>query len=107
MINLGQDFKLNSFYKNKHVLITGHTGFKGSWLSLVLHSLGSKVHGVSDFKIKSGIYEVIKDQNIFQEEFNVDIVDKQRLFNYISNNKFDMVFHFAAQGLVSEAKKKS
>jgi len=36
-----------SFWKNKRVLITGHTGFKGSWLSLWLHQLGAEVYGFS------------------------------------------------------------
>ena len=38
---------ISNFYRNKTVLITGHTGFKGAWLSLVLHSFGAKVHGIS------------------------------------------------------------
>ena len=38
---------MNDFWKNKNVLITGHTGFKGSWLSFILHHLGSKIHGLS------------------------------------------------------------
>ena len=35
----------NNFWKNKKILITGHTGFKGSWLTLILHGLGSKITG--------------------------------------------------------------
>ena len=38
---------MNNFYKNKRVLVTGHTGFKGSWMSLYLSLLGSKVYGIS------------------------------------------------------------
>ena len=55
-----------SIYKNKKVLVTGHTGFKGSWLSLWLSLLGAKVIGVSN-KIPSdpSHYELI---NIFQDE---------------------------------------
>ena len=37
----------NSFWQGKRVLLTGHTGFKGSWLSLWLHKLGAKVTGIS------------------------------------------------------------
>ena len=40
--------KQYKFFKNKKVLITGHTGFKGSWLAFWLHNLGSKVYGYSD-----------------------------------------------------------
>ena len=35
----------NNFWKNKRVLITGHTGFKGSWLTLILSNLGTKIYG--------------------------------------------------------------
>ena len=37
-----------NFYKNKKILITGHTGFKGSWLSFILNKLGAKVYGYSN-----------------------------------------------------------
>lgn len=36
----------NNFYSGKRVLITGHTGFKGSWLAIWLHELGAKVYGI-------------------------------------------------------------
>ena len=39
--------KRNNFWKNKTVLLTGHTGFKGSWLTLILNNLGAKVIGIS------------------------------------------------------------
>ena len=40
--------KLNkNFWKNKKVLITGHTGFKGGWLSMILNNLNAKVYGIS------------------------------------------------------------
>ena len=38
----------SEFWKGKKVLVTGHTGFKGSWLSLWLDSMGAEVHGISD-----------------------------------------------------------
>ena len=40
--------KILRHYKNKKIIITGHTGFKGSWLSLWLNYLGAKVYGISD-----------------------------------------------------------
>ena len=42
------DFKNLSFYKNKRVLITGNTGFKGAWLSVLLDELGADVYGLAD-----------------------------------------------------------
>ena len=40
--------QIEKFYKNKKVLIIGHTGFKGSWLTLCLRNLGSEIHGISN-----------------------------------------------------------
>ena len=52
---------MKNFYKNKNILITGHSGFKGSWLSLILKLLGNNVYGLSDNKINSGFYKIIKN----------------------------------------------
>ena len=53
-----------SFWKNKRVLITGHTGFKGSWLSIWLKSLGAEVAGVSlDPPSSPSLYEMAKVSN--------------------------------------------
>ena len=46
-------YNFNNYFKNKKILITGHTGFKGSWLSLWLHLLGAKVIGVSKHSYKT------------------------------------------------------
>ena len=47
-------------FKNKKIIVTGHTGFKGSWLTLWLHSLGAKVMGISkDIPTKPSHYELI------------------------------------------------
>jgi len=95
----------NNFYDNKKILVTGHTGFKGSWLALVLKQFGSEVYGLSDYSINSGLYEEIKNKQIFSNEEKVDINDSESLNHYFKKNEFDLVFHFAAQGIVSKAKK--
>ncbi len=52
---------LKKFYKNKKVLITGHTGFKGAWLTLVLLNLGAKIIGVSNnIPTKPSFFEITK-----------------------------------------------
>ena len=66
---------IENFYKNKKVLITGHTEFKGSWLSLMLYNLNAKVSGLSDSSINSGFYSELKKENIFQEELIGNIND--------------------------------
>lgn len=95
----------NNFYSKKKVLITGHTGFKGSWLALVLKQFGSEVYGLSDYSINSGLYEEIKNKQIFSDEEKVDINNSELINHYFKKYEFDLVFHFAAQGIVSKAKK--
>jgi len=53
----------NNFWKKKKVLITGHTGFKGRWLSLVLESLGANVYGISLASINTKTYYSLIKKN--------------------------------------------
>ena len=89
------------FWINKKVLITGHTGFKGSWLSVYLHHLGADLYGVSREK-KSGIYEMTNLNDIFKEEIFLDIgkVEIEELEKIIRRINPEIIFHFAAQSLV-------
>tara|TARA_A100001035_G_C27768212_1_gene494832 strand:+ start:42 stop:1073 length:1032 start_codon:yes stop_codon:yes gene_type:complete len=94
---------MNDFWKNKNVLITGHTGFKGSWLSFILHHLGSKIHGLSKAE-KKGVYEDVKLANLFTTEEFLDISkENKKIKDYIDSIKPQIVFHFAAQSLVPYA----
>jgi len=95
---------MDNFFEDKKVLITGHTGFKGAWLSLVLSLYGSQVSGLSDMSVVSGFYKILKEKNIFSKEFIGDINDKQFLEESFSVENYDLVFHLAAQGIVSQAK---
>lgn len=90
----------NNVYKDKTVLVTGHTGFKGSWLSIWLHELGAKVIGYSldpytdrDNFVLSKIGDKIVD-------IRGDIRDKAKLEEVFSNYQPEFVFHLAAQPLV-------
>lgn len=90
----------NNFYKGKKVLITGHTGFKGSWLSIWLHELGAEVVGVAldpfterDNYVLSGIKDKITD-------IRGDIRDAAFLKEIFQKYKPEIVFHLAAQPLV-------
>jgi CDP-glucose 4,6-dehydratase len=89
------------FYKGKRVLITGHTGFKGSWLSIWLHSLGAEVVGVAlepatmrDNFVLSEIGSKIK------ADLRGDIRDGQLLKTVFAQYQPEIVFHLAAQPLV-------
>lgn len=91
----------SDFYRNKKVLVTGHTGFKGSWLSIWLHELGAEVVGFAldpysekDNFVLSGIGNKIK------ADIRVDIRDKQRIKDIFSEYQPEIVFHLAAQPLV-------
>ncbi len=92
------------FWKNRKVLITGHTGFKGSWLACYLNYLGSEVYGLSDSEIISENYERIDKKKTFQSEYNLNISDNNDELTKVFNQDFDFVFHLAAQGVVSTAK---
>ncbi len=93
-------------YQGKKVLITGHTGFKGSWLSIWLHTLGAKVIGFAldpytnkDNFVVSKVSEKIID-------LRGDINNYNELFKVFQNHKPDMVFHLAAQPLVRHSYEK-
>jgi CDP-glucose 4,6-dehydratase len=90
-----------NFWKNKRILITGHTGFKGSWLALLLNQLGANVYGLSDEK-KEGIYEIVeKSQFLIKEYFeNINNIDNENAEKILGEIEPDIVFHFAAQSLV-------
>ncbi len=89
------------FFKSKKILITGHTGFKGSWLSVWLKKLGGKLYGVSfNIPSKPSMYEHI-NSSTFEEEFVINIEDQNRITKVINSIKPDIIFHLAAQPLVS------
>tara|TARA_Y100000590_G_scaffold284365_1_gene319924 strand:+ start:468 stop:1562 length:1095 start_codon:yes stop_codon:yes gene_type:complete len=95
---------VNNLFKNKTALITGHTGFKGSWLSAWLSQLGSTVFGFSDFiPTKPSHYEMVKKS--VKEDFRFDIRDPEAVFRAINKLKPDFIFHLAAQPIVLQSYK--
>lgn len=91
----------DNFYCGKRVLVTGHTGFKGSWLSIWLHELGAEVVGVSqdpftnrDNYVLSGI------GNKMMADLRSDICDGQKMKEIFQKYQPEIVFHLAAQPLV-------
>lgn len=87
-------------YKGKKVLVTGHTGFKGTWLSIWLKMIGADVIGFSlDPDHKNGIFEASKiSKEIIDHRGN--ICDLNELKKVFENEKPEIVFHLAAQALV-------
>ncbi len=93
----------NNIYNKKKVLVTGHTGFKGSWLSLWLNSLGADVTGLSlDPKTYPSNYETIKLKSHIRD-LRLNILDFKKLEETILLLKPDYIFHLAAQALVKES----
>ena len=87
-------------YKDKTVLVTGHTGFIGSWLVLWLQSLGAKVVGYSlEPSTKPSLFETLGLENEITHIIG-DIQDKQNLSDSIEKYKPEIVIHLAAQPLV-------
>lgn len=94
---------LNKFWKNKKVLITGNTGFKGGWLSLWLNQVGANILGISlEQKSKRSFFNVTKLDQVVPTLY-IDINKFQKLFSAIREFKPDIIFHLAAQPLVIDS----
>jgi CDP-glucose 4,6-dehydratase len=91
---------LHNFYKDKKVFITGHTGFKGSWLALWLQEIGAEVAGYSLPAEEISHFNLLKlkSKNYFE-----NINDQKRIERAIQEFKPDIVFHLAAQPLVRDS----
>ena len=92
------DFK---FWKNKKVFVTGHTGFKGSWLCLFLNYLGAEVTGYSlKPYTKPSLFALAGIKKVIKKSIISDIRNYKKLNNEIKKSKATILFHLAAQPLV-------
>ena len=90
-------------FKDKKILITGHTGFKGTWLTAWLKLLGAEIVGIS--------LDIVSDPSHFLEanlddgikDYRVDIRDREKVIEIIKKERPDFIFHLAAQSLVRES----
>ena len=89
-------------YRDCKILVTGHTGFKGSWLVTMLEMLGSEVMGVSLPEEENSLFRKI-DNDLTSSSSFVDIRDRAALKKVMDGFKPDLVFHLAAQSLVMES----
>lgn len=88
-------------YLNKKVLITGNTGFKGSWLTLWLKLLGAEVYGFSkDIPTNPSMFASLNIEGLINHRYG-DVVDKDAFDEFFKEVKPDIVFHLAAQAIVS------
>jgi CDP-glucose 4,6-dehydratase len=93
----------NNVFENKKVLITGHTGFKGAWLSAWLLELGANVIGVSDYiPTEPSLFNELSLQDRL-DDVRGDVRDLSFLKNVLLDKEPDFVFHLAAQAIVSKS----
>ncbi len=94
------NFFKSSFFKNKKVLITGNTGFKGSWLTQVLLMTGVKIFG---FALKPNtnpsLFEILKQEDEIEQIYG-DIRNFTQVNESVKKFKPDIIFHLAAQPIV-------
>ncbi len=94
------DWPRDRFWASRKVLITGHTGFKGSWLALWLQHLGASVHGYSlGFPTTPSLYEAAGVSELVASEEG-DVADLEHLAAVVAQHQPEVVFHLAAQSLV-------
>ena len=97
-----------NFWKNKKVFITGHTGFKGSWLTLLLKSLGANVVGFALNPIsRPNFFDGLKLKNFLDRDIRDNILNFKKLRSEILKAKPSIVFHLAAQSSVLVSYKES
>ena len=91
---------LKKTFQDKKVLVTGHTGFKGSWLSIWLNSLGASVVGVSsDIPSTPSNFKTSRVEDLIKD-YRIDIRDLEGLTKIIQDFNPDFIFHLAAKALV-------
>jgi len=92
------------FWHGRSVLVTGHTGFKGGWLTLWLHRLGAKVHGYALHPpTEPALFKVAHVATVLASDMRADLADLAQLKSALSTAQPEVVFHLAAQPLVRES----
>ena len=92
------------FFTGKKIFITGHTGFKGSWLCLWLHKLGAEVHGYAlEPPTTPSLFELAKVSELLCSHHIADVRDASTLAEAMLQAKPEIVIHMAAQPLVRDS----
>ncbi|HLD77348.1 MAG TPA: CDP-glucose 4,6-dehydratase [Rickettsiales bacterium] len=91
---------LKLFFNNKKVFLTGHSGFKGSWISLILASMGAKVYGYSLKPQAESLYNIIKIGEVVENSMFADIRDHRKLEQEVKKFQPEIIIHMAAQPFV-------
>lgn len=94
---------MKNFFKNKKILITGHTGFQGAWLSYILNKWGAKVVGISlEPPSHPNLFTILCCKNKVKH-YLVDIRNKNKVLSIFKTEQPEIVFHLAAQALVRKS----
>jgi CDP-glucose 4,6-dehydratase len=102
LVNLFSKTFSIDLYRDKRILVTGHTGFKGYWLSRFLVLLGAEVHGLALSPLKNSLF--FREPSLGLKSNKIlDVRDYKALNKYFSEFTFDGIFHLAAQPLVLES----
>lgn len=88
-----------------HYLVTGHTGFKGSWLSLMLKAKGHQVSGISLDPLEKSLFNQAGLARIFENDIRLDIRDRDGIRRSVEKIDPEVIIHLAAQPLVRESYK--
>ena len=93
---------LLKYFKNKKIIVTGHTGFKGSWLSFWLYLNGAKVIGISNSLDKESNFKALRlERKLINKK--IDVRNLIKFKKVIQKSKPDFIFHLAAQSLVKRS----
>ncbi len=100
-----KEYKMKKFFFRKKVLITGHTGFKGSWLSLWMHHMGANVLGISNGNVSyPSNYEILQLKKKIKTK-KIDINNFKKVKSAINSFNPNFIFHLAAEAIVQRSYK--
>ncbi len=91
------------FWNKKKIFITGHNGFKGSWISLILYLLNCELYGYALKPKKKSLFNILKLNKIFKKIYIEDIRNFKKLEKAILNSRPSIIIHMAAQSLVGSS----
>jgi CDP-glucose 4,6-dehydratase len=98
-----EDLVTAGAWSGRSVLLTGHTGFKGAWLSLWLHRLGARVHGLAlDLPTDPSLFDAARVGEVLASDTRLDLRDAEATHGAFERIRPEVVFHLAAQPLVAE-----
>ena len=92
----------SDFYKGKKIFITGHTGFKGTWMIQMLHLMGAHISGYALAPAKNGLFILSNGKELCENNIH-DIRNAEKLKEKLLSFQPDIIFHLAAQPLVLDS----